>query len=110
MAQQAAVKRTTPTGKPVKKPKVEKIYPFKWEGKDRSGNKVAGEMQGTNQALVKAHLRKQGVLVTRIHKKSSLFGARAKKIKPLDIAFFTRQLASEKGNIQRLDFLGAGTE
>lgn len=94
MAQQAAVKRTTPTGKQAKKPKVEKIYPFKWEGKDRSGNKVAGEMQGTNQALVKAHLRKQGVLVTKIHKKSTLLGSRAKKIKPLDIAFFTRQLAT----------------
>src|SRR5690606_29844347 len=96
MAQQPAVKRTTrPAAKPAnKKPKIEKAYPFKWEGKDRSGNKVAGEIQGTNQALVKAHLRKQGVLVTRIHKKSTLFGGRAKKIKPLDIAFFTRQLAT----------------
>ena len=94
MAQQAAVKRTTATGKQAKKPKVEKIYPFKWEGKDRKGVKLSGELQGTNQALVKAQLRKQGILVTRIHKKSSLFGARAKKIKPLDIAFFTRQLAT----------------
>src|SRR5690554_1659400 len=95
MAQQAAVKRTTrPAAKPAKKPKIEKVYPFKWEGKDRAGNKVGGEVQGSNQALIKAQLRKQGVLVTKINKKSTLFSARAKKIKPLDIAFFTRQLAT----------------
>ena len=94
MAQQAAVKKTRPAAKPAKKAKVEKVYPFKWEGKDRGGNKVSGEVQGTNPALVKAQLRKQGVLVTKINKKSTLFSSRAKKIKPLDIAFFTRQLAT----------------
>src|SRR5690554_5981743 len=113
MAQQAAVKRTTPTGKQAKKPKVEKVYPFKWEGKDRSGNKVAGEMQGTNQALIKAQLRKQGVMVTKIHKKSTLFGARAKKIKPLDIAFFTRQLATMMSSgvpiVQAFEIIAEGT-
>ncbi len=114
MAQQAAVKRTTrPAAKPAKKPKIEKVYPFKWEGKDRSGNKVAGEIQGTNQALVKAHLRKQGVLVTKIHKKSTLFGGRAKKIKPLDIAFFTRQLATMMSSgvpiVQAFEIIAEGT-
>lgn len=114
MAQQAAVKRTTrPAAKPAKKPKIEKVYPFKWEGKDRSGNKVAGEIQGTNQALVKAHLRKQGVLVTKIHKKSTLFGGRAKKITPLDIAFFTRQLATMMSSgvpiVQSFEIIAEGT-
>src|SRR5690554_2113022 len=114
MAQQAAVKRTTrPAAKPVQKPKIEKIYPFKCEGKDRSGNKVSGEMQGTNAALIKAHLRKQGVLVTKIHKKSSLFGGRAKKIKPLDIAFFTRQLATMMSSgvpiVQSFEIIAEGT-
>ena len=94
MAQQAAVKRTKPAARPTKKVKVEKTYPFKWEGKDKAGNKVGGEIQGSNPALVKAHLRKQGVLVTKINKKSTLFSSRAKKITPLDIAFFTRQLAT----------------
>ena len=42
MAQQAAVKKTRPAAKPAKKAKVEKVYPFKWEGKDRGGNKVSG--------------------------------------------------------------------
>ncbi|PRB84449.1 type II secretion system F family protein [Pseudomonas sp. MYb185] len=113
MAQQAAVKRTKPAAKPVKKAKVEKIYPFKWEGKDRKGVKLSGEMQGSNQALIKAQLRKQGILVTKIHKKSSLFGPRAKKIKPLDIAFFTRQLATMMASgvpiVQAFEIIAEGT-
>ena len=113
MAQQAAVKRTRPVAKPAKKAKVEKVYPFKWEGKDRKGVKLSGEIQGTNQALVKAQLRKQGVLVTKIHKKSSLFGPRAKKIKPLDIAFFTRQLATMMASgvpiVQAFEIIAEGT-
>ncbi|WP_165668823.1 type II secretion system F family protein [Metapseudomonas otitidis] len=67
---------------------------FKWEGTDRKGAKITGEISGTNPALVKAQLRKQGINPTKVRKKSvSLFGA-GKKIKPLDIAFFTRQMAT----------------
>lgn len=114
MAQQAAVKRTTrPAAKPAKKPKIEKVYPFKWEGKDRKGVKVSGELQGSNAALIKAQLRKQGILVTRINKKSTLFGTRAKKIKPLDIAFFTRQLATMMSSgvpiVQAFDIIAEGS-
>ncbi len=113
MAQQAAVKRTKPAAKPAKKAKVEKVYPFKWEGKDRKGVKLSGEIQGSNQALIKAQLRKQGILVTKIHKKSSLFGPRAKKIKPLDIAFFTRQLATMMASgvpiVQAFEIIAEGT-
>ena len=67
---------------------------FAFEGLDRKGTKVKGELSGTNPALVKAQLRKQGINPTRVRKKSiSLFG-KGKKIKPLDIALFTRQLAT----------------
>lgn len=67
---------------------------FKWEGTDRKGAKITGEINGTNPALVKAQLRKQGINPTKVRKKSvSLFSA-GKKIKPLDIAFFTRQMAT----------------
>jgi len=107
------VKRTKPAAKPAKKAKVEKVYPFKWEGKDRKGVKLSGEIQGSNQALIKAQLRKQGILVTKIHKKSSLFGPRAKKIKPLDIAFFTRQLATMMASgvpiVQAFEIIAEGT-
>src|SRR5690554_7167551 len=114
MAQQAAVKRTTrPAAKPAKKPKIEKVYPFKWEGKDRTGKKISGELQGTNPTLIKAQLRKQGVLVTKVSKKSTLFAARAKKIKPLDIAFFTRQLATMMSSgvpiVQSFEIIAEGT-
>src|SRR5690554_1227305 len=114
MAQQAAVKRTTrPAAKPAKKPKIEKVYPFKWEGKDRAGNKVGGETHGKNPALVKDQLRKQGILVSKIHKKSTLFGSRGKKIKPLDIAFFTRQLATMMSSgvpiVQAFEIIAEGT-
>ena len=113
MAQQAAVKRKKPAAKPTRKAKVEKTYPFKWEGKDKAGNKVGGEIQGTNPALVKAQLRKQGLLVTKVNRKSTLFSARAKKIKPLDIAFFTRQLATMMASgvpiVQAFDIIAEGT-
>ncbi|WP_193073968.1 type II secretion system F family protein [Pseudomonas sp. FME51] len=113
MAQQAAVKRTSSVAKSAKKAKVEKIYPFKWEGKDRKGTKISGEIQGTNQALIKAQLRKQGILVTKINKKSTLFSAKAKKIKPLDIAFFTRQLATMMASgvpiVQAFEIIAEGT-
>ncbi|MDF1644101.1 MAG: type II secretion system F family protein [Pseudomonadales bacterium] len=68
---------------------------FTWTGKDRNGNKTSGEMDGMSVSLVKAQLRKQGVLPTKVKKKAKpLFGARKKAIKPMDIANFTRQLAT----------------
>lgn len=74
--------------------KAAKTSIFAFEGLDRKGTKVKGELSGTNPALVKAQLRKQGINPTRVRKKSiSLFG-KGKKIKPLDIALFTRQLAT----------------
>jgi len=67
---------------------------FSWEGTDKKGAKVKGDMSGTNPSLVKAQLRKQGINPTKVKKKSaSLFG-QGKKIKPLDIALFTRQMAT----------------
>jgi type IV pilus assembly protein PilC len=67
---------------------------FSWEGTDRRGAKVKGELSGPNPALVKAQLRKQGINPLKVRKKSvSLFSA-GKKIKPMDIALFTRQMAT----------------
>jgi type IV pilus assembly protein PilC len=67
---------------------------YAWEGLDKKGNKVTGEINGHNPALVKAQLRKQGINPTKVRKKSvSIFG-KGKRIKPLDIAFFSRQMAT----------------
>ena len=49
---------------------------FTWEGTDRKGAKVKGEISGQNPALVKAQLRKQGINPTKVRKKAiSLFSA-----------------------------------
>lgn len=74
--------------------KAPKTSTFVWEGKDRKGAVVKGELNGQNPALVKAQLRKQGINPTKVRKKGiSLFGA-GKKIKPMDIALFARQMAT----------------
>jgi len=85
---------------------------FTWEGIDRKGSKVKGELTGASPALVKAQLRKQGISPQKVRKKSvSLFGA-GKKIKPMDIALFTRQMATMmKAGVpllQSFDIIGEG--
>jgi|TARA_B110000240_G_scaffold101983_1_gene115447 type IV pilus assembly protein PilC len=65
------------------------------QGTDKSGNKTKGEIQSSNQAPVKAQLRKQGIAPTKVKRKSKvLIGPRKRKIKPGGIAVFTRQLAT----------------
>jgi type IV pilus assembly protein PilC len=71
-----------------------KTATFVWEGKDKNGRKAKGEMQGTSIALVKAELRKQGINSAKVKKKGMTLGTKGGKIKPMDIALFTRQLAT----------------
>ena len=72
-----------------------KFYPFVWEGVNRKGQKVSGEMQGENINLVKSELRKQGVNVSKIRRKSqSIFSKYSGAIKPMDIAMISRQVAT----------------
>ncbi|MCD1628854.1 type II secretion system F family protein [Marinobacter shengliensis] len=74
--------------------KAQKLESYVWEGKDRKGNKTKGELTGSNLALVKAQLRKQGIIPDKVKKKPKpLFGG-SKKITPFDIAMLTRQLAT----------------
>ncbi len=74
--------------------KIEKLSAFVWEGKDRKGNKTKGEVSGTNLALVKAQLRKQGIVPGKVKRKPKpLFGG-SKKVTAFEIAMFTRQLAT----------------
>ncbi|HVK98330.1 MAG TPA: type II secretion system F family protein [Dongiaceae bacterium] len=88
----AAQVKTKPVPKKVAEPKVQL---FLWEGTDKRGNKVKGELPGQNMTLVKAELRKQGIMANKVRKKpTALFGQRKKKITPMDIAVFTRQLAT----------------
>jgi type IV pilus assembly protein PilC len=85
---------------------------FLWEGTDRKGGKIKGELSGANTALIKAQLRKQGINPTKVRKKGiSLLGA-GKKIKPMDIALFTRQMATMMSSgvplLQSFDIIGEG--
>jgi type IV pilus assembly protein PilC len=69
---------------------------FVYEGTNRRGQKIKGEMPGKNLALAKAQLRKQGINVISIRKKSKnlLEGLSKRKVSALDIAIFARQLAT----------------
>ena len=64
---------------------------FTWEGKDKSGKTVTGEMRANSETIVNASLRRQGILVTKVKKKK--FGS-GKKISDKDITLFTRQLST----------------
>ncbi|WP_370683305.1 type II secretion system F family protein [Pseudomonas syringae pv. atrofaciens] len=91
-----------------------KVSVYTWEGVDKKGGKLSGEVNGHNLALVKAQLRKQGINVTKVRKKPvSIFG-KGKKIKPLDIAFFSRQMATMmKAGVpllQSFDIIAEGAE
>ncbi|NWG75685.1 MAG: type II secretion system F family protein, partial [Rubrivivax sp.] len=66
---------------------------FFWEGMDKRGKKVKGQMMAGGEAVVNAQLRKQGITVTKVKKQSNLFNS-AKKITDKDITLFTRQLAT----------------
>ena len=64
---------------------------YEWEGRDKNGKVMRGEMRAGGEAMVSASLRRQGILVTRV-KKRRMSGGRS--IKQKDIAVFTRQLAT----------------
>ena len=68
-----------------------KEFVFEWEGKDKTGRVVRGELRAGGEAMVSASLRRQGILITKV-KKRKLGGGRS--IKQKDIAVFTRQLAT----------------
>ena len=76
--------------------KAEQILTFVYEGSDRRGQKVKGEISGKNLALAKAQLRKQGINAQKVYKKRAnlLAGLSKKKVTAMDIAIFSRQMAT----------------
>lgn len=88
---------------------------FVWEGTDKSGKRLKGEMSGKSDALVKAVLRRQGINPIKVKKKPKpLFGSSGKKITPKDIAVFSRQLATMMSSgvplVQAFEIVGRGHE
>jgi type IV pilus assembly protein PilC len=73
------------------KPQAAKEHVFEWEGKDRNGKMVRGEMRAAGENQVLASLRRQGVLPSKVKKRKMRSG---KKVTPKDLTLFTRQLAT----------------
>ena len=90
------------------KDKVKEIS-FSWEGKDKAGKVVKGEMRAGGEAVVRATLRRQGILIEKIkQQKKGSGGSVSKK----DVTLFTRQLATMmKAGVpllQSFDIVGKG--
>jgi type IV pilus assembly protein PilC len=88
---------------------------FIWEGVDKRGSRVKGEIQAASEAQAKAELRRQGINPLKARKKPKpLFGAKKKKITPKDIAIFSRQLATMMSSgvplVQAFEIIGRGHE
>ena len=88
---------------------IKRDVPFLWEGKDKRGKIVKGKMLAKDELALRAHLRQQGVAASRIRKQSTRTGG---KVKPADIAVFSRQLATMMAAgiplVQSFDIVGAG--
>src|SRR5262245_24269685 len=79
------------TAAAVAAPKGQKEITFSWEGKDKGGKTVRGELRAVSETAVNATLRRQGILVQKVRKVKRKGGGR---ITEKDIALFTRQLAT----------------
>ena len=89
------------------------MQPFVWEGTDKRGVKMKGEQDAKNANLLKAELRRLGITPTVVKPKPKpLFGASGKPIKPKDIAFFSRQMATMMKSgvpiVSALEIIGSG--
>jgi len=87
-----------------------KDFIFEWEGKDRSGKIVRGELRSGGEVAVSASLRRQGILVSKVKKRRTSGGS---AVKPKDIAIFTRQLSTMMRAgvplLQAFDIVGRGS-
>lgn len=90
-----------------------KTTPFTWEGKDKRGNRVTGKSVAANETALRADLRRQGVVPTKIKKQGGTFRSN-KKPSAEDISIFFRQLATMLTAgiplVQSFEIVGAGHE
>lgn len=116
MAVTSASKTTTPNKK-TRKPQTKSNDTFIWQGVNRKGKKVSGELSAASLLELKAQLRKQGITPGKVKKKPKpLFGigGGAKPIKPVDIAVVTRQIATMLGAgvplVQSIEMIAKGND
>src|SRR6201996_1111330 len=72
---------------------IKRDVPFQWEGRDKRGARVKGKSLAPDESALRSELRRQGIAPSRIRKQSTS-SARGGKVKPEDIAIFSRQLAT----------------
>ncbi len=93
---------------------IKKADIFVWEGTNKAGKKVKGELSGSSDALIKAQLRRQGVNPSKVKKKTKPLLGGGKKITSKDITVFSRQLATMMSSgvplVQSFDIVGRGHE
>jgi len=82
---------------------------YLWEGKDKSGKVMKGQMRAGGEAVVNVTLRRQGIIVTKVHKQRLGRGGR---VSEKDVSLFTRQMATMmKAGVpllQSFDIVGKG--
>lgn len=90
--------------------KSSKEVTYVWEGKDKKGKVIKGEMRASSETLVSSTLRRQGISVTKLKKQSAL--AKKGTVTDKDVTLFTRQLATMmKAGVpllQSFDIVGKG--
>ena len=60
---------------------------FLWEGRDKRGVKLKGQQVATNPNLVRAELRRQGIIPIRVRKKAKpLLGGAGRRITAKEIS------------------------
>ena len=96
--------------KPTAKKKQIQESTFLWQGTDKRGVRVKGELRATNANLVKAEIRRQGITPLRVKKKPKEIIIFSESVKPKDIMLFTRQLHTMLNSgiavVQALDMVG----
>jgi type IV pilus assembly protein PilC len=92
---------------------IKRDTPFAWTGMDKKGNRVSGKSLAPDEAALRADLRRQGIAVNRVKKQSQAFKAGG-KVKPEDIAVFSRQLATMLAAgiplVQSFEIVGNGND
>ena len=91
-----------------------KLDTFQWEGVDKKGKKIKGEMDAASVAFVNSMLRRQGISPVKVKKRASALFSTKKRITPKDVSVFTRQLATMLAAgipvAQAFDIVGRGHE
>jgi len=92
---------------------IKRDVPFSWTGMDKKGHRISGKSLAPDEAALRSDLRRQGIAVSRVKKQSTTFKSGG-KVKPEDIAVFSRQLATMLAAgiplVQSFEIVGNGND